>query len=107
MDSIYSIDWKQFGVFTSDGVGVIELFVIYVLATIGFTAFFYVNKMFFPSLMHALTGPEGYYFGLSDKDKREYVSRSVADLHALIAAPLSYYCCFHACDDPTQSIFSS
>ena len=74
---------------------------MYILTTIGFTAFYYVNKMFFPSVMHVITGPEGYFFSLDDKNKREYFSRNVADLHALIAAPLSYYVCFHACDDPT------
>ena len=106
MDSIDKIDWKQIGVFDKEGVAM-ELLVIYCMATIGFTAFYYVNKMFFPSLMHACAGPEGYFFGLDDKNKREYFSRNVADLHALIAAPLSYYVCFHICDDPNQSIFSS
>ena len=63
--------------------------------------------MMFPSVMHAITGPEGHFFGLDDKNKREYISRNVGDLHALIAVPLSFYCCFYGCEDPTQTIFSS
>jgi hypothetical protein len=106
MDGIKNIDWKQFGVFTNDTVAQ-ELLVVYTLATIGFTVFYYMNKMFFPSLMHMITGPTGHFFSLDEKNKREYVSRNVADLHALIAAPMSYYVCFHACEDQTKSIFTS
>lgn len=56
MESIYAIDWKQFGVFTDDQV-VTELILVFTLATIGFTAFYYINKMFFPAIVRAVAGP--------------------------------------------------
>lgn len=84
-----------------------ELLVIFTISTIGFTAFYYLNKMYYPTVMKVITGPEGCFFGLDEKNRREYFSRNVADLHALIAAPLAYYVCFHACDDPTKTIFNS
>lgn len=106
MDSLKAITWSQYGVFTDDEV-VKELLVIFVVATVGFTAFYYLNKMLFPTIVGLVAGPKSHFFGLDEKNKREYISRNVADLHALIAAPLSYYVCFHACDDPTKSIFTS
>lgn len=30
----------------------------------------------------------------------------MADLHGLMAAPLSYYVCFHICDEPGKNIFN-
>lgn len=104
--SIDQIDWKQMGVITEE-TSFNELLLLYVLSTIGFSLFYYANKMFFPSIVRSVCGPESPFFSLKEKDVKEYHSRNVADLHALIAAPLSFYVCFYACDDPEQNIFSS
>ena len=107
MESIRAIDWKQFGVFTEGEETVAELGYIFVIFTVGFSVLYYMNKALFPMLMHATAGPDGHFFKLDEKNKREYYSRNVADIHAWIAAPLSLYCVFYICDDPTQSIFTS
>ena len=57
--------------------------------------------------MKVVAGPESCFFSLSEKNVKEYHSRTVADLHALVAAPLSYYACFHVCDDPDKNIFNN
>ena len=49
----------------------------------------------------------GEYRKMNKKTQAEYHSRNVSDVHALIALPIAYYSCFHACDDPTKSIFNS
>ena len=106
METIEAIDWKQMGVFTEPET-FNQLLVLYIMCTLGFTVFYYMNKMFFPSIVSALAGKDSPYFQLSEMAKREYHSRNVADLHAIITAPLSFYVCFHVCDDPSQNIFSS
>ena len=57
--------------------------------------------------MKAISGEKNCYFQLSEKHKKEYWSRNIADLHALIAGPMALYAAFHACDDDSKSIFSS
>ena len=101
MESIKTIDWKQFGVFTEGAETAMDLFYVFTIATVGFTVFYYMNKALFPMLMQVTAGPEGWFFKLDEKNKREYYSRNVADLHAAIAAPLSFYSVFFICDDPT------
>lgn len=98
--SFDQIDWKKLGVFTNDQM-FNELLVIYILSTLGFTVIFYVNKMFFGSLMKLFFGPDNLFFSLPEKSKLEYYSRNVSDLHGLIAGPMSIYACFFSCDDPT------
>ena len=98
--SFEKIDWKQLGVFTNDHI-FNEILVVYILSTLGFTVFFYANKMFFGCVMKLLFGKDSLYFGFNEKTKLEYYSRNISDLHALIAGPLSVYACFFSCEDPT------
>lgn len=92
--------------FTNDTV-FYELLIVYILSTLGFTVAFYANKMFFGTFMKMLSGEKNCYFELDEKRKKEYWSRNIADLHALIAGPLSFYAAFYPCKDETKSIFSS
>ena len=118
-DTIRQIDWKRMGVFT-EGTDFNELLVVFVLATLGFTVFYYINKLVFPSLVRSVAGATSPFFDYDEREKdpskrewkrekthREYYSRNVADLHALIAAPLAIYACFNVCEDPDQNIFSN
>ena len=84
-----------------------ELLVLYIVSTLGFTVFYYLNRMFFPGIMRSIFGDKCLYFTMSDKSQREYCTRNVADLHSLIAAPLSIYVMFFACDDSSKSVYSS
>lgn len=101
-----AIDWKQFGVFTNDAM-FNEILIIYILSTLGFTVAFYANKMFFGSFMEMVGGDKSPYFQLDEKRRKEYWSRNVADIHALIAGPASYFAAFYPCEDESKSIFSS
>ena len=94
-----SIDWKSLGVFT-ETTSFNELLAVYIVATIGFAVFYIMNKLFFDSIIKLFISEKSPYHELNEKSKKEYYSRNVADLHALIAAPLSIYVCFFACDDP-------
>ena len=75
--------------------------------TLGFTVFYYLNKMYFPSIVMAVSGKESAFFELDQKGRNEYHSRNVADFHSYISAPLAVYACFFACDNPNENIFSS
>ena len=100
------IDWKQLGVFTSQR-ALNELLVVYVLAVLAFTVFYFLNKLYFGHFIRIVCGEKSPYFELNEKGRREYWSRNTADLHALLVAPMAYYTCFHTCDDASQNIFSS
>jgi len=100
------INWKELGVFTSQN-DFSELMVIYVLATLIFTVVYFLNKMYFASVIMAISGDKSCYFALDEKARREYHSRNVADFHGLISGPLALYSSFMVCDDPNQNIFSS
>ena len=93
------INWKELGVFTQQS-SFNEVLIVYVLSTLGFTVFYFLNKMYFPSIVMAVAGKESAYFDLDEKGRREYHSRNVADLHSCISAPLALYTCFWVCDAP-------
>ena len=88
------------GVFTNEQM-FNELLLLYIFSTLGFTVVFYINKMFFGSVMKLLFGPDSLFFGLTEKAKLEYYSRNTSDLHALISGPMAVYACFFSCDDPS------
>ena len=100
------INWKELGVFTSQSM-FNEILVIYIFFTLLFTVCYFLNKMYYPSLMKAMFGEKSGYFSMNEKNKREYHSRNVTDFHACISGPLALYSCFSVCDDPSQNIFSS
>ena len=95
---VEQIDWKQFGVITED-TSVNEYLVVYIVSTLIFTVFYFLNKMFLPGVMRTIFGEKGAFFSLSEKGRNDYCSRNVADLHSLISGPLAIYCSFFACDD--------
>lgn len=96
--SLAEYNWPEYGVFTTSAV-FNELLILYVLATIGFTVFYLLNKWYYPAVMKMFFGPESPYFKLDEKNLREYHSRNVADFHSAIAAPLSTISLFYCCDD--------
>ena len=100
------IDWKEFGVFTSQSM-FNEVLVVYVLATLFFFVAYFLNKMYFPGIMMALNGDKSPYFALDEKNRREYHSRNVADIHGLISGPLAVYSTFFVCDESSENIFSN
>ena len=61
LESINDIDWKQFGVFTSEAM-FNEILIVYILSTLGFTVAFYANKFFFGSFLKMIGGEKNTYF---------------------------------------------
>ena len=106
MASTEEINWQALGVFTDDD-RITLLATVYLASTVGFYIAYKLSFVVYPILMSAFIDKNSPYYSLNDKSLREYHSRNVADLHALITAPLSTYAVFYSCADPDHNIYSS
>jgi hypothetical protein len=102
------IPWEASGVFTKDRPGLMNTLIF----TYFFSLFFHFaiyNTMKWLAGKHARSflAPSSEYFKMTDKVKKEYYSRNVSDIHALISSAFALHAVFFSCSESGQNFFTS
>ena len=102
------IPWESLGVFTEENPNRRAHLTLMLIASIfGWYLVFKVLEFIWETFGPVFLCPENEYFKMPPKVKGEYHSRSVSDIHALIAGILAIKAVFFSCESPVDSAFTS
>ena len=102
------IPWESLGVFTAESPNRrADLTLMLIASILGWYVLYKILEFIWETFGTVFLGPQNEYFKMTSKVKGEYHSRSVSDIHALIAGSLAINAVFFSCQSPEDSAFTS
>lgn len=102
------IPWEEAGVFTAAKPNMMhDLVACFFIFTFGFLVLFKTCEWLLENFGTLVFGPHSEFHKMSKKVKKEYYSRIVSDLHAVLGISMSIYSTYYSCENPKDNIFTS
>lgn len=84
-----------------------NLLVIFFGATVGLYFLYKATEWVLENYPAVLFSKESEFHRMPEKVKKEYYSRIVSDLHAIVATCASIYVIYFACESPSDTVFTN
>ena len=84
-----------------------HLISIFFGATLGFYVLYKATEWVLENHPRVLFSKESEFYHMAEKVKKEYYSRIVSDLHAILATCASIYVIYFACENPKDTVFTN